>query len=242
MAAASSLAAGLEHARLEGAGAKLQFMLNPQKLNIRRQTKWVPPQNRSSNSAQPSSAAHGKSGAKVPLGHGPQQYTGSQPATLSMTVWFDQSFESKGDITGDIDTLQNWTCPTERVENSSALNPPRLTFTWGSFHFIGHISSLGVTYKQFGSTGQPMRAQADIALTENPPVVSGNNPTSGGISGRRVHVVCAGDTLHSISYSEYGSPGSWRALAEANGIDDPLRVTPGTTLLIPPDPHASRSR
>jgi hypothetical protein len=31
-------------------------------------------------------------------------------------------------------------------------------------------------------------------------------------------------------------------LAEANGIDDPLRVSPGTTLFIPPDPQSADSR
>ena len=68
--------------------------------------------------------------------------------------------------------------------------------------------------------------------------IPGSNPTSGGISGRRVHTFSAGDTLHSVAYAEYGNPGLWRVLAEANGVDDPLRIAPGTALLIPPDPHS----
>jgi nucleoid-associated protein YgaU len=219
----------------------VQLELNPKSLNIRRQTQWQAPPSRSPNSAQPSSASSGQSGGAVPTGHAQQQYTRSQPATLSMVVWFDQSFEPDGDISDDIDQLQNWTCPTERV-SQGVQNPPRVTFTWGSLQFVGHISSLTITYKQFGVGGQPIRAEANIAMTENPPAVPGTNPTSGGISGRRVHVVSAGDTLHSVSYTEYGSPGLWRVLAEANGIDDPLRVSPGTTLLIPPDPQSAGSR
>jgi len=158
-----------------------------------------------------------------------------------MVVWFDQSFEPDGDITDDIDTLQNWTCPTERSA-TGAQNPPRVTFTWGGLQFIGHIASLTVNYKQFGVTGQPVRAEVTITITENPPSVPGSNPTSGGISGRRVHVVSAGDTLQSVSYLEYGNPTLWRTLAEANGIDDPLRLTPGTSLLIPPSPHSGAAR
>ncbi|MGA7989205.1 MAG: hypothetical protein WCB51_12490 [Candidatus Dormiibacterota bacterium] len=241
MALGSALAAGLERARLEGAGKVVQLMLNPKLLSIRRQTQWKPPANRAPGTAQPSSASSGKAGGPVPLGHGQQTYTSSQPATLSMTVWFDQSFEPDGDIGDEIDKLQNWTCPTE-VTAPHVRNPPRVTFSWGSLTFIGHISSLNVTFKQFGVGGQPVRAEVAIALTENPPLVSGTNPTSGGISGRRVHVVSAGDTLHSISYAEYGSPGHWRVLAEANQIDDPLRVAPGTTVLIPPDPQTSALR
>ncbi len=240
MAVGTALAAGLERAALEGAGYRVQFMMNPKQLAVRRQTQWHPPQSRAPNNAPPASGSRGQSGGRVPLGHGQQQYTGSQPATLTMTVWFDQSFEPDGDISDELDQLQNWTCPTERAPGSQS-NPPRLTFTWGTLYFVGHISSLNVTYKLFGTSGQPVRAEVQLSLTENPPPVPGTNPTSGGIAGRRVHVVSAGDTLHSVSYREYGRATMWRVLAEANGIDDPLRVAPGTTLLIPPAPARETS-
>jgi nucleoid-associated protein YgaU len=219
----------------------VQLELNPKSLTIRRQTQWQAPASRSPKAGTPSSGSRGQSGGAVPAGHGQLQFTKSQPATLTMVVWFDQSFEPDGDISDDLDQLQNWTCPTERIL-SGVQNPPRITFTWGSLQFIGHISSLNITYKQFGVAGQPVRAEASVSITENPPALPGTNPSSGGISGRRVHVISAGDTLHSVSYQEYGSPGLWRVLAEANGIDDPLRVAPGTTLLIPPDPQSAGSR
>jgi nucleoid-associated protein YgaU len=241
VALGSALAAGLERARLVGGGHSVQLALNPKSLNITRRTQWQAPPNRAPNSAQPSSASSGQSGGAVPMGHAPQQYQRSTPGTLTMVVWFDQSFEPAGDISDDINQLQNWTCPTERVI-SGVQNPPRVTFTWGSLMFVGHISSLTINYKQFGIAGQPVRAEASITLSENPEAVPGTNPTSCGIAGRRVHVVSAGDTLHSVSYTEYGSPGLWRVLAEANDIDDPLRVAPGTTLLIPPDPQSAGSR
>ena len=50
---------------------------------------------------------------------------------------------------------------------------------------------------------------------------------------RRVHTVVAGDTLASLAYREYGDPTLWRPLAAFNGIDDPLRLPPGATLLLP---------
>jgi len=241
VALGSALAAGLERARLAGGGAVVLLGLNPKALSIVRRTQWQAPPSRAPNTAQPSSAANGQSGGTVPVGHAPQQFTRSTPATLTMVVWFDKSFEPDGDISGDIDQLQNWTCPTEHVI-SGVRNPPRVTFTWGSIQFVGHVSALTVKYLQFGVGGQPFRAEVSITLTENPEAVPGTNPTSGGIAGRRVHVISSGDTLHSVSYAEYGSPGLWRVLAEANGIDDPLRVSPGTTLLIPPDPQSADSR
>jgi nucleoid-associated protein YgaU len=49
-----------------------------------------------------------------------------------------------------------------------------------------------------------------------------------------------GDTLQSIAYRELGRPAYWRAIAELNGIDDPLRMTAGTTLLIPSRADAAK--
>jgi nucleoid-associated protein YgaU len=239
--AGSPLATGLERASLEGAGAVVVLGLNPKSLSIRRNTQWQAPANRSPSAASPASAAVLSLAGPVPVGHGQLQYNRSQPAVLSMVVWFDRSFDADGSIDYEINQLQNWTCPTERVM-SGVHSPPRITFIWRSLHFVGVITSLNINFKQFGVDGLPVRAEATISITENPPPVLGTNPTSGGIAGRRVHTFSAGDTLHSIAYAEYGSPGLWRVLAEANGVDDPLRIAPGTALLIPPDPHSGGSR
>jgi len=50
----------------------------------------------------------------------------------------------------------------------------------------------------------------------------------------------AGDSLPAVAYREYGNPNLWRALAEANGVDDPLRLRPGTSLLVPSRSDATR--
>jgi nucleoid-associated protein YgaU len=59
------------------------------------------------------------------------------------------------------------------------------------------------------------------------------NPTSGGQPGRRTHTVGQGETLQSIATANYGTPALWRRIAEVNGIDDPTRVRPGTTVYLP---------
>ena len=48
-----------------------------------------------------------------------------------------------------------------------------------------------------------------------------------------VRTVVAGDSLASIAYREYGDPTMWRPLAAFNGIDDPLRLRLGASLLLP---------
>lgn len=49
----------------------------------------------------------------------------------------------------------------------------------------------------------------------------------------KVWTVRRGQTLASIAALEYRDPRYWRQIAEANGIDDPLALQPGTTLLLP---------
>jgi nucleoid-associated protein YgaU len=36
-----------------------------------------------------------------------------------------------------------------------------------------------------------------------------------------------------MAWGEYGDATAWRTIAEANEIDDPMRLTPGAELLIP---------
>ena len=59
------------------------------------------------------------------------------------------------------------------------------------------------------------------------------NPTTTGIAGLRSHYVRDGDSLASIAYAAYGDATKWRVIAEANGIDDPVKLRRGTMLSIP---------
>jgi len=49
----------------------------------------------------------------------------------------------------------------------------------------------------------------------------------------KVHTVADGDSLPSVAYANYGDATRWRTIAEANGIDDPLRLRRGHQLSIP---------
>jgi len=49
----------------------------------------------------------------------------------------------------------------------------------------------------------------------------------------RIHVVTPYDTLESIAQKYYADRTKWRGIAKANNIEDPRRLEPGTTLIIP---------
>jgi nucleoid-associated protein YgaU len=118
--------------------------------------------------------------------------------------------------------------------------PPLLTFQWGEpfdggFTLNGYLESADVSYLRFSEGGNPTRARVAVSFVEEPRsgINALTNPTSGGIPGRRAHVVAQGENLQTIAVHTYGKPGLWRAIAEANGIDDPMRVHPGATVYLP---------
>lgn len=244
-------------------GAALELMFNPESLSISRSAQWKPKPSKSMGNGKPSLVGASGSGGSSPMaaiggamsaatsavagalgidkpgagevisGFSPNIYGGSQPGTLTMVVHFNDSFSMTGlgDVSKHISTLERWMfIPKGKGQKPQ---PPLLVFTWGKVRFVGYIKTLNVTYMHFGADGSPVHAKASIAMTEEPEADGDHNPTSGGPPGRRTHRVGAGDSLQSIAYREYATPTVWRRIAEANGIDDPLRLRLGAELLVP---------
>lgn len=117
--------------------------------------------------------------------------------------------------------------------------PAPLTFQWGppmvGFMYECKISQCSVKYTRFSAIGIPLRAEVGMTLIETPSIWGSmpTNPTSGGLPGRRGHVVAEGENLQSIATETYGRPGLWRRIAEVNNIKDPTRIRPGTMIYLP---------
>jgi nucleoid-associated protein YgaU len=196
----------------------LEFRFNPKELSISKAATWNRP------------TSKGAKNATKP------EFGGVQPPTVHMELFFDD-WEGKGDLVKDIEKLLDWLKPTDSSINQKQKPQPRaLQFHWGQgplADFTGYLKSVSAKYTMFKPDGTPVRATAQITLEEIPADPAKTNPTSGALAGRRSHVVAAGDSLHSVAFREYDDPALWRGLAAFNGIDDPLRVAPGTQLLIP---------
>jgi hypothetical protein len=116
---------------------------------------------------------------------------------------------------------------------------PILLFSWGLVGPRGHnvrvtLEKVTVDYMRFDDLGIPVWAKIGLTLVEYNAPKPFTNPTSGGVPGRARHMVSQGENVVQIATKAYGSPNAWRQVAEANGIDDPLRVRPGRTLALPP--------
>jgi hypothetical protein len=158
---------------------------------------------------------------------------------LTMSLVFD-TYEQKSDVTqatGKLAALME--VPNTPSPSGRAARPPHVEFGWGNFRsFRSVITQMSQKFTLFTADGTPVRATVQLTLQEVPREAAqnqrgGQNPTSVARGARKARVVLPGDTIDWIAADEMGDPNAWRALAEANGIDDPRRLRPGQVLLIP---------
>ncbi|OLR92394.1 LysM peptidoglycan-binding domain-containing protein [Actinokineospora bangkokensis] len=128
--------------------------------------------------------------------------------------------------------------PSPGSTSSKSYQLPVLLFMWGVGGPLGNgtkvqLTAVSVDYQRFDWTGIPVMAKVNMTLQVHQAELPGTNPSSGGIPGRGKHVLTQGEDVVRVATQAYGTPAAWRAVAEANGIDDPLRVRPGRVLHLP---------
>jgi Contractile injection system tube protein len=209
-------------------GQTINFKFNPQQYSVSKDGNWKD---------------HASMAA---VAAGPRQWLGTNPKTLSLELLLDESDNPGTSVTKDAELL--FSCCSVSMESlltsfiGQAPSAPFVLFGWGSSEpMVATVSSVNVTYTMFHPDGTPYRAKVNISLKEYGTKTPGQNPTSGSTTRTRTCVVTAGDSLPLIAYREYRRPGYWRAIAEVNDIEDPLRIPIGTTLLLP-DPIEAAAR
>ena len=219
---------------VESAGGTLQFrgaasgdaiiaMFNPNKLTISRSVQW-----QNQHAAKRDNPE--------------MQYTGAEPATLSIDLLFDtydtpEPEHSKKSVkTVYMDKLLHLTTVEQHGDKH---RPPVCRLQWGDqgIFFQGVLQQLETSFTMFTAAGVPVRATARCTFREwlpNSKDMEKQDLKSADVA--KVWVVRRGQSLASIASIEYGDPRIWRVIADANGIDNPLALTPGTRLMLPPLP------
>jgi hypothetical protein len=173
---------------------------------------------------------------------GTPHYAGSGPLSLTMQLFFDDFAAKAGDVTPKITKLLSWTVPADPWAHDA--RPPLVGFNWGNHqldNFWGYITSFRVAYTVFRMDGTPVQAKVDLSIEEyQPPDPGTTNPTSHAINSNRIRTVTEGETLQALAYRELGKATYWRAIAELNGIDDPMTVHAGSVLLMPTKSDAAK--
>jgi nucleoid-associated protein YgaU len=218
---------------------KVTFQFNPKEYSVQKGASWA------------STPATGAPETADP------QFKGAEPRSMTVEVFLDatakgtassskkstpemrsiaspyQGAAGASQLLADIEILFSCCRPLQETLNLKVQSPPFVLFSWGTVTLHAFVKQVSVKYTLFKADGTPIRATATLTLQEIPKEMAKQNPTSGGLSPLRSRTVVAGDSLASIAFAEYGDPRLWRALAEINRIDDPMRLPTGTRLMVP---------
>lgn len=166
-------------------------------------------------------------------------FTSGAPAELTLELFFD-TYVTGEDVRAKY-TNALWKLAMvnkdKKDPKTGKSRPPLCEFRWGkTWSFKAVVTSISQRFNLFLPDGTPARCTVNLTLkqAEDPGQFPFQNPTSGGTAGHRTRVVQQRDTLDLIAAEEYGEAKHWRAIAEANGIDDPLRLRAGMVLALPP--------
>lgn len=201
-------------------GSQIPCLFNPSELSLSQANGWA-------TDAMPGSGVR------------TLRYTGASSGRLRLNLFFDTTGTGRSvtEYTKKIVGLMD--VDTSLPGSSAATNnarPQWVQFHWGDFRsFKAVVSDLELTFDYFSSSGTPLRARAEMTLTqyEQDHAFGPQNPTSGTPRPHRVHQVRPGETLDRIAALHLGTSTSWRLIAEENGIEDPLDLRPGRLLSIP---------
>lgn len=209
------------------------FGFNPQKITISHSAKRGEkhqPTASSDHQGQPHDKSSGGGEDSTALFHYVDSVTGVGATAITLS---DLLFD--GDkAADDCAQLLTWSYPTPASQDMKTAEMSALTFKWGSpISYSVTILGVDISFERFSPSGKPIRAKVNLKLQSLFELARPTNPTSGGIPGRRSHTLVAGENLQHVAMSSYGRPGAWRALAAANGIENPLAVQPGTVIYLP---------
>ncbi|MFP1624764.1 LysM peptidoglycan-binding domain-containing protein [Streptomyces sp. 5K101] len=195
---------------------QIDFQFNPKELTLAKIAKWE------------------RKTAKGAKKAGPAEFKGAGPSKLTLEMFFDATAKQDDSVVSAVESLLSCCVPTDQTHQRQQGVPPWVILHWGGLTgFVAYVSQVQAKYTLFTPGGLPIRATCQVTLEEISGPMPGQNPTSGALAARRVHRVVSGDTLALLAWREYGDPAAWRDIAEANGIDDPMRLAPGTELLLP---------
>ncbi len=201
--------------RNEDTKEELKICFNPREYTFTKVAPW---------------AEHNINGLDAPK----YEWTSGQAMLLNVELFFD-AYELEG-AERDVRTKWTDTLETFQLVNPDKHRPPILLFNWGKkLNFKCVLQSMALRFTMFLDDGTPVRAVANCTFMEysTPEEQLQQKPRHSPDHTKR-RVVKSGDTLSWIAGKEYGNPAEWRIIADANSINDPLHLTVGQELLIPP--------
>ena len=169
------------------------------------------------------------------------QFVRGQTETLTLDLFFDSTEEGTGSAAKPVTEKTDKFYELIKID-SDAHAPPVLLFSWGGNAFAGStrkafkcvVANVRQQFTFFSPTGTPLRAKLTVELREYKSLADQIRELNlKSADHTKAHVVVEGETISSVAYQAYGDPAAWRAIADANAVEDPLGLAPGTILRIP---------
>lgn len=199
---------------------KIEFMFNPQDLEFSKTTTWGSNDTPGSNAPQ-------------------LQFNSGGSVEFSLTALFDSTADGKP-VTKITDELYKLTVTDKSIkgtkEDRNMARPPWVQFHWGKMRsFKAVVTKLDLKFTYFTADGTPLRASVSMSFRQymDEGTLAPQNPTSGTPNPGQIRRIESGQYLDTIADELYGDSSKWRSIAEANGIDDPLAIPVGKSLIIP---------
>lgn len=174
------------------------------------------------------------------------QYISGNSDTLSIELMFNTYVpprynpnSGKVDAVRGID-MEDVSVYTQKIYNLTKISgslhrPPICTFKWGSLQFKGTVRDVQQKFTMFLDSGKPVRAVVTVKFSSVLDVVlSKKNSPWESPDRTKYRVLDEGSSLWQLAYDEYGNADKWKEIARANGISNPLDISPGMEIILPP--------
>lgn len=174
------------------------------------------------------------------------QFVRGQNEKISMDLFFDTTDLGMADNVTDVRSL---TTPVYKLlkVNGELHAPPRVLLSWGAGdQLTSHgttippwlvLESVNEEFSLFSPGGIPLRAKLSVSFREAWTIEEQLSETPRHSNDRtKLRRVVRGQTLSHIAFAEYNDATQWRPIAEANNLDNPRLLDPGTILVIPRNP------
>lgn len=161
-------------------------------------------------------------------------YQSGGARSLQLTLYFDTS-----------DTLESVENHTKKlwklvevdesavVANTNMSSPPQIAFIWEKLEFKAFVTQMSQKFTLFTKDGKPIRCVVTMTLEEGVPAPEGQTQEPGATSTTQQNApvtATAGQRPDNVVAQNGGNPNNTRQVMEANNVNDPLNMPPGTTL------------
>ena len=155
---------------------------------------------------------------------------------MELSLLFDQTFPPYTMTVGEATALllDAMEVPSGQNGGTPTAAPPFITFRWGKLKFKGAMHEPHLRVQAVPPEGEPIRADVKLSLKQAGEPVQGPEPDHARAGRlRHAHASRTATRCPRSPTAPTATRRSWRLIAEANGVDNPMHLRRGSSLSLP---------